>query len=180
MPKKEIYIVVTQTGSIVSRMLKKITGAEYNHVSVSLEADLRCMYSFGRKYTYFPWYGGFVRESTEFGAMKRFSHANAIVMSIPVCEDTFNEVETALKNMIDHKNDYYYDSIGLVLAGFKIIYKRERHYYCSNFVRELLVNFGIEDSEFFEPIVQPMHFLDIPDGNVIYRGRLCDYGGTAG
>ncbi|MCM1166251.1 MAG: hypothetical protein NC299_01185 [Lachnospiraceae bacterium] len=179
MSEREIYLVITQTGSIVSRMLKKITGAEYNHISVSLEPDLRCMYSFGRRYTYFPWYGGFVRESTEYGAMKRFSDARAVVLAIPVSESTYNGVEAALKDMIAHKDDYHYDSIGLVLAGFKIIYKRERHYYCSDFVRELLVNFGIEDSGLFEPIVQPMHFLDIPDGNVIYRGRLCDYGGTA-
>ncbi|MCX4354646.1 MAG: hypothetical protein OSJ43_00320 [Oscillospiraceae bacterium] len=179
MSEREIYLVITQTGSIISRMLKKITGAEYNHISVSLESDLHCMYSFGRRYAYFPWWGGFVKESTEYGSMKRFADASAVVLAIPVSESTYNEVETELKDMIAHREDYYYDSIGLVLAGFKIIYKRERHYYCSDFVRELLVRFGIEDSEMFEPIVQPMHFLDIPDGNVIYRGRLCDYDRTA-
>lgn len=120
-----------------------------------------------------------MRESTEYGSMKRFADASAVVLAIPVSESTYNEVEIELKDVIAHREDYYYDSIGLVLAGFKIIYKRERHYYCSDFVRELLVRFGIEDSEMFEPIVQPMHFLDIPDGNIIYRGRLCDYDRTA-
>lgn len=175
MPDKEIYIVVSQTGSIVSRMLKKITGAEYNHVSVSLESDLHCMYSFGRRYTYFPWWGGFVRESTMYGSLKRFSETRAIVMAIAVNESTYNEIEIRLHDMIENRNDYHYDTIGLLLAGFNIKYKRDRHYYCSDFVRELLVNFGIESPEVFEPIVQPMHFLDIPDGNVIYRGRLRDY-----
>ncbi len=179
MSDKEIYIVVTQTGSIVSKILKKITGAEYNHVSVSLESDLHCMYSFGRRYKYFPWWGGFVRESTEYGSMKRFADASAVVMAIPVSSNTYDKVENELNVMLENKNEYYYDSIGLLLAGLKIIYKRERHYYCSDFVRELLVRFGIEDSDLFEPIVQPMHFLDIPDGNVIYRGRLCDYSRTA-
>lgn len=179
MSEKEIYLVITQTGSIVSRMLKKITGAEYNHVSVSLESDLHCMYSFGRRYTYFPWWGGFVRESTEYGSMKRFADARAIVLAIPVSENTYDKVEDELNVMIENKNEYYYDYIGLLLAGLKINYKRERHYYCSAFVRELLVRFNIEDRELFEPIVQPMHFLDIPDGNIIYRGRLCDYDRTA-
>lgn len=177
---KEIYIVITQTGSIVSRILKKITGAEYNHVSVSLSSDLRCMYSFGRRYTYFPWLGGFVKESTEFGSMKRFAGARAIVLAIPVSANTYDKVEDELNVMLENKNEYYYDSIGLLLAGLKINYKRERHYYCSEFVRELLVRFGIEEPEQFEPIVQPMHFLDIPDGNIIYRGRLCDYSKKAG
>lgn len=179
MSEKEIYIVVSQTGSIVSRMLKKITGMEYNHVSVSLEPDLNRMYSFGRRYTYFPWWGGFVNESPKYGTLKRFSETRAIVLSIPVSESTYNEVDIKLRDMTANRNDYHYDSIGLLLAGFKIIYKRDRHYYCSDFVRELLVNFGIEDPEIFEPIVQPMHFLDIPDGNIIYRGKLCDYDRTA-
>lgn len=177
MSDKEIYIVVSQTGSIVSRMLKKVTGAEYNHVSVSLESDLRCMYSFGRRYTYFPWWGGFVRESTMYGSLKRFSDTRAIVMAISVSENAYNEIEIRLHDMIEHRNNYHYDVIGLLLAGLKIKYKRDRHYYCSDFVRELLVNFDIEAPEVFEPIVQPMHFLDIPDGNVIYSGRLHDYAG---
>lgn len=176
---KEIYLVITQTGSIVSRMLRRITGAEYNHVSVSLESDLHYMYSFGRRYAYFPWWGGFVRESTEFGTMKRFSDTMAVVLAISVSDDTYDKVGNELSAMLENKDEYYYDSIGLLLAGFKIIYKRKRHYYCSDFVRDLLVRFDIEGSELFEPIVQPVHFLDIPDGNVIYRGRLRDFCGTA-
>lgn len=105
MSEREIYLVITQTGSIISRMLKKITGAEYNHVSVSLESDLHCMYSFGRRYTYFPWWGGFVRESTEYGSMKRFADASAVVLAIPVSESTYNEVEIELKDMIAHREE---------------------------------------------------------------------------
>lgn len=47
MSEREIYLVITQTGSIISRMLKKITGAEYNHISVSLESDLHCITHLG-------------------------------------------------------------------------------------------------------------------------------------
>ena len=28
---KQIFIVITQTGTMLSRILKRITGAEYNH-----------------------------------------------------------------------------------------------------------------------------------------------------
>ncbi|MCH5207208.1 MAG: hypothetical protein J1F09_09645 [Oscillospiraceae bacterium] len=175
MPEKEIYIVITQTGTILSRVLKRITGAEYNHASVSLRPDLRLMYSFGRKNPYNPWWGGFVQESPEFGTFKRFSETRAIVLSVPVDAATYDEMERTLREMFQNRNDYHYDTVGLLLAAFNISYKRDRHFYCSDFVRDVLVRFGIEESGFFEPIVKPVHFLDIPDGKVIYKGRLRDY-----
>ncbi len=172
---REIFIVVTQTGTILSRILKRITGAEYNHVSVSLDPELRKMYSFGRKHAYNPWRGGFVTESPEYGTFKRFSETRAVVLSVPVTDKTFCELDEKLNLMYVNKKDYHYDSLGMVLAGFNIIYRRERHFYCSEFVRTLLCEYGIEETDFFEPIVQPVHFLSIPNGEEIYRGRLQDF-----
>lgn len=175
MPEKEIYIVITQTGTILSRILKRITGAEYNHASIALDPELHNMYSFGRRFAFFPLYGGFVTESPEFGTFKRFSETRAIVLSIPASQKSYDSIQERLREMIMNRNDYHYDTIGLLLAYFNISYKRDRYYYCSDFVREMLVRFGVEDPELFLPIVQPRHFLDIPDCRVVYRGKLSEY-----
>ena len=37
---RQLYIVISQTGTLLSRILKQITGAEYNHASISLSRDL--------------------------------------------------------------------------------------------------------------------------------------------
>ena len=55
---KQLYIVISQTGTLLSRILKQITGAEYNHASISLSRDLERMYSFGRRHPYNPFWGG--------------------------------------------------------------------------------------------------------------------------
>lgn len=175
MPTKKLYIVISQTGSIISKMLKAITGDQYNHVSISLDPRLRVMYSFGRLYPNFPFPGGFVAESTRFGTLKRFSETKAIVLSVSVNEKAYRKIKKRLKKMFLNKEKYYYDNIGLLLAYFKIIYKRKRYYYCSDFVRELLVRFGAEKAELFPPIVHPEHFLRLPDSHVIYSGLLKEY-----
>ena len=54
MEDRKIYIVLSQSGSMVSFILKLITKTPYNHVSISIEDDCKPMYSFGRKYAYFP------------------------------------------------------------------------------------------------------------------------------
>ena len=77
---KQIFIVITQTGTMLSRILKRITGAEYNHASLSLSQDLTRMYSFGRRHPYNPFWGGFVIESPHAGTFRRFSDTTAIIL----------------------------------------------------------------------------------------------------
>lgn len=37
---RQLYIVISQTGTLLSRILKQIIGEEYNHASISLSRDL--------------------------------------------------------------------------------------------------------------------------------------------
>ena len=71
---KYVYIVISQTGTILSRILKVFTDREYNHASISLKDDLSVTYSFGRKHPYNPFLGRFVTESPDFGTFKRFAN----------------------------------------------------------------------------------------------------------
>ena len=80
----KIYIVMSQTGTILSRILKRITGADYNHVSLGISKELDVMYSFGRKNPYYPFWGGFVEESKRFGTFKRFYKTEALVLELNV------------------------------------------------------------------------------------------------
>jgi len=59
---KKIYIVISQTGTILSKIIKLVTKKEYNHASLSMEGSLEKMYSFGRKDPYNPFIGVFVIE----------------------------------------------------------------------------------------------------------------------
>lgn len=175
MTDKKIYIVMSQTGTVLSRVLKRITGSEYNHTSISLCPDLHYMYSFGRRNAYNPFWGGFVMESPDFGTFKRFSETQVIVLAIPVDDDTYSEIKKEFDSMYEEKYLYNYDMLGLCLAYFNIIYKRKHHRYCSDYVREILVRYEIENSELFSPIVKPMDFLKIPDGEIIYCGKLREF-----
>ena len=94
---KQLYIVISQTGTLLSRILKQITGAEYNHASISLSRDLERMYSFGRRNPYNPFWGGFVIESPRTGTFKRFSETKVLVLSVSVTEEQHAE----LKEMLD-------------------------------------------------------------------------------
>ena len=130
---KTIYIVISQTGTALSRILKFITGAKYNHASISLESDLSTMYSFGRTNPYNPVHGGFVTESPHYGTFKRFSGTKVEVLSISVSEGQYINLKQMLEGMVKNKKRYHYNYLGLFLAGAKIHYRQANSYYCSEY-----------------------------------------------
>lgn len=172
---KQLYIVITQTGTLLSRILRYITGAEYNHASISLSKDLEKMYSFGRRSPYNPFWGGFVIESPHTGTFKRFSDTRAIVLSVTVSEEQHMELTNMLEDMWKRRKEYRYNFVGLCLAYFHITWKRENYFYCSEFVGELLIKGRVNGVECLpSSVIQPMHFLRLPHTQ-LYCGRLREY-----
>ncbi len=172
---EQIYIVITQTGTILSRMLKVVTGAEYNHVSLGFLESLEYTYSFGRLKAYNAFYGGFVVESVYYGTFKRFENTKAIVLSIKVPPEKKQEMTEYMEEIIKNRKSYHYNYRAFFLAPFHISLNRDKYFYCSEFVRDFLRRFSVEGAESLPEIVEPMHFLSIPNSTVIYRGKLHDY-----
>lgn len=173
--EKEVYIVLTQTGTILSRILKAITNAQYNHSSISLEDDLSTMYSFGRIFPYNPFIGGFVKESTTMGTFKRFYNTEAIVLSVTVSAQKHQEMQAYLTDMYKNKKKYHYNYSALFLAWFGIVVRKKNSYYCSEFVRDFLIKFEIVPQEYLPSIVKPVDFFKISNTQKIYTGKLREY-----
>lgn len=171
---KQLYIVLSQTGTILSRILKFVTGAEYNHASISLSVDLEQMYSFGRRHPYNPFWGGFVQESPHTGTFKRFQNTKVVVLAVEVNEEHYTEICKILKEMYLQRENYHYNYLGLFLAAIHIQHKQKDCYYCSEFVRYILAKAETGGIERLNPIVQPIHFL-LLSHTLVYRGRLKDY-----
>ena len=74
---KKVYIVLTHTGTTLSKIIKSYTKDEFSHVSISLDEKLNEMYSFGRLHPYNPFWAGFVHEAINKGTFKRFSNTKA-------------------------------------------------------------------------------------------------------
>lgn len=175
---KNIYVVVSQTGSIISKIIRLVTGDRYTHVSISLEDDLSVMYSFGRKYTNIPFPGGFVREQRSCGALKKFRRAEIVVLSLSVADEQYEAINEYIVQMYARRKELHYNYTGLFLAKRGIHFHKENAYYCSEFVKELLEKFSlIEEGEFGE-VARPVELLNLRKGTVIYRGRLCEFAGN--
>jgi len=171
---KNIYIVISQTGSILSSLLKVITGKEYNHASISVDENLKEMYSFGRKYVYNPFIGVFNVEHIDEGVYKRFKNTKCKVIALQVTEHQYNLMCSRIEEMVNDKDKYKYNVAGLFLAAVNINLSSEYRFYCSEFVKHIL-DVGNVDVSMIPDIVHPVNFLDMNGYEVTYEGLLCDY-----
>ena len=171
---KKVYIVLSQTGTILSRILKLFTRDRYNHSSIALTEDLQAMYSFGRLHPYNPFRGGFVQESPDGGTFKRFKNTRARVLEIEVSSAAYDAVVAIIHEMLDDQRRYHYNYWGLILAAIRIPFKKRYCYYCSEFVKYLALCMELPEAEKLPAIVKPMHLMSIPH-TTVYEGILRDY-----
>ena len=173
---KKVYLVLTDTGTTFSKMIRKHTGDKYNHISISLREDLSEMYSFGRRNAYIFFYGGFVIEKPRHGTFKRFNKTSALVFELPVEDDAYAIIEDMIQHFISERKRFGYNIRGIFKARKNVNYQGSfRRFYCSQFVSHLLVCARVIPEDFFGGVPTPTKFSMIPSLKPLYEGLLWDY-----
>lgn len=170
---KKIYIVLTYTGTFISKIIKFFTRAEYCHVSLSLDKKLNKMYSFGRLNPYNPFIGGFVHEGINHGTFKRFKRTKAEIYEIRITNKQYDKIKKIIKTFDNNKKEFKFNKLGLILAGVNYKYTKENSFYCSEFVKYLIENANI-DLE-LKNIMKPIDFKKIINDDFLYKGKLKNY-----
>ena len=169
---KEIKIVLTQTNTVISKTLKAVSKKPYNHVSISFEDDCSTMFSFGRKITWFPFLGGFVKENPNSGVFKMHPETKCKIYKLEVSDNDYNLILERLNRFLENPKSFRYSFLNVFLIYFNIPLERQYYYVCSSFVSYLL--WGII------PFKKEISLLTPDDYNSlelqeIYEGILVDY-----
>lgn len=170
--KKNVYLVLSQTGTMLSRIIKVFKRSRLNHSSISFVEDLSVMYSFGRLDPSNPFIGGFVRESPDYGTMRQFRRTWAEVFSFEVEEEIYNRLRAMAEKMYENRKSYKYNYKGLFLATFNISSHTPYRYYCSEFVAMMLREGNIIPKDALTGVAQPMDMYALPGSTPVYAGPL--------
>lgn len=170
---RKIYIILSYSGTIVSKIIKLFTHYEYCHASVSFQKDISKMYSFGRKTVHNPFNSGLVIETRNNPFFKTFNKTECIILEVEVPKNKYRKLKRVVKRYLKHIDEYRYDIIGLFLRIFNMKLDRKYHYVCTEFVKSILEEADIY--KFNTKIVKAIDFMDIPNKKVIYNGKLLNY-----
>lgn len=170
---KKVYIVLTYTGTVLSKIIRVYTGAEFSHVSLSLDKKLNKMYSFGRLNPYNPFVGGFVHEGIDIGTFKRFKQTNAEIYEIDVTSEQYNKIRKTIKDIKKNRKDYSFNRMGLFLSAINYKYTKVNSFYCAEFVKYLVDEAKLELN--LPNTVKPIDFKKYNNLELLYKGKLKNY-----
>jgi hypothetical protein len=172
MIEKKVYILLTNTGSFLTKLIKLYTKKPYNHASIAFDHALSEVYSFGRKTARNPFIGGFVKEDVKAGLFKQ---ADCTIYSFTVTDDQLQKMIYYLQDIEAQKRDYRYNFLGLFGVMFNKPIKRKKAFFCSQFVATVLKEGNIIHFEKPHSLITPHDFQKVSTFQFVYEGKLKDY-----
>lgn len=170
---KQVYIVLSQTGTLFSRAIRLYTRDQYNHSSLSFDPDLSVMYSFGRRKRYNLLDSGFLVENFSRGMYIFFPYTQCCVLEVTVSDADYYAMKGLVNLFCDNQYGYRYNLLGVFayMAGIRL--NRENHFFCSQFVSYILNEAGFWDCN--PEFTRPVDFLTIPNIEIAFEGTIHDY-----
>lgn len=172
---RKLYLLLSHTGSFVSKCINLYTKDPYTHASIALDERLEDLYSFGRIKPHNPLIAGFVKEDIDNGTYRRFLNTTCALYSIEISEFQYRLIEKELDRFINGEIKYGYNLLGMLGFMFNRPIVRKNSYFCSQFVAEVLQNSGIHLVDKAASLTAPNDFRLSEQVELVYEGNLFDY-----
>lgn len=170
-----IYIMLTNTGTLFTKMIQTYTRAPYNHASISFNKELSEMYSFGRKNPNNPLNGGFVKEDIQTGTFSKYPGTTCVIYELQATERQIEKMKRVLRVFIQKDKKYLYNLLGVIGIALKEPVEFSNSYFCSQFVAEILQRSGIRLWNKLPALVTPDDFRQCDRLKLVYEGKLSEY-----
>ncbi|WP_125142356.1 hypothetical protein [Clostridium transplantifaecale] len=126
---KTIKILLTKYSDCISSLLYYVGGKGYTHASISLESGRDSdFYSFN--------YNGFCVETVEKHRQRGVSKSK--YYELAVSRAAYERIQKRLQFFKEHKEKFKYTRLGVLFCLLHVPFCWKNHYFCSQFVAELL------------------------------------------
>ena len=143
--KHYLYVLLTKTPLKTGKFLRKVTGYEYNHCSVSFDNDFKVLYSFSRKYKNSTFYAGLVKESS-LRYTTNEQETKVKIFKIGLTNKTYKKLKAYLEDLIAYT---CCDFTVHILKDFcKLANLKEKDYCSIKELSEILEEYKIYEGTF--------------------------------
>lgn len=163
-PKRKLYVLLTRFPGRSAIAIHALTGCYYTHASIGLEEDLNTFYSVVGK-------GLIVEKITRYVRPDRDPFPCQLY-ELEVSAKVYGSVKRLLEVCVEHKNSIQYSKLGVVLCLLRIPFRRKYHYFCSQFVAEILKNTQAAQLKKDSTLYYPGDFRKMPGMRLRFQGNL--------
>lgn len=172
---KTIYILLTKSETILSKLVHLVTADTYTHASIAFDEDLKILYSSARKNgrTIFP--AGPCKESLHSGYFKHHSKIPCAVYELQVSDDAYEKAKQEVERIMAEADKYHYNIIGLLLCQLNIPYHRKYYFFCSQFVSEILCRSEALTLPKDTSLMKPSDYMRLPELLCRFQGYIGEF-----
>lgn len=171
---KSIYILLTKSDTYISKIIRLTTDDTYTYASISFTEDLEPLYSFGRLQPDMPLPAGLCAESFNRGFFKKYPNIPCALYELKVDDEVYESAKNTVTEMMSEADIYRYNLMGLLFCRFNIPLRRRRHYFCSEFVSEILSKNNALTLPKEPSLMRPNDYTKIHNLTCLYEGQLID------
>lgn len=172
---KAVYIVLTDTGTWLSRAIGWYTGETLNHASLAFDKELNEVYSFGRKVPDNPFIGGFVREDFNNDWFLKGRGAHCAIYRCPVSDSAYTQIRKYIAALEAKEHQFTYNFIGLFGVAANVRIHRSHAFFCSQFVATALKAGGVQLCDKPPCLTTPRDLAISDKLECVYEGSLLEY-----
>lgn len=166
--ERTIHILLTRSGTWFSRLIHLATHDRYTHASIGLDGPQGPFYSFARKYEHFALPAGLVEEQVT--PARRA--VPCCLYELRVSEETYFRLRRQLRTMYARRSDYSYNLLGALSCWLNLPLRRRYHYFCSQFVANLLQDCGAVELPKSPDLLRPADFCQLEGLRPVHQGAL--------
>lgn len=168
---KKIYIMLTRSETILSRIVHLVTADSYTHASLAFEDDKFTFYSSSRKNgrTLFP--AGPCCEHLSRGYFARHPQIPCKIYELEVDNEIYDRAKNMAREFTMNQN-LRFNIIGLLLCRFNIKFSRYNHFFCSQFVGDILNRSEAMALPKHPTLMRPADYMRLPALACRYTGTI--------
>ena len=171
---KNIYILLTRSQTILSRLVHLSTGDAYTHASIAWDDELTTLCSFARRHSSLPLPAGLVHEELCGGYYDLHRYMPCALLRLSVADETHRLLRERIEEMFTDAARYRYSVAGLLCCRAGRALERDGRCFCSQFVAGMLENCGAVVLPKAPSLMRPEDLLHLPGIQLVHSGRLCD------
>lgn len=171
---QSVYLLLIRSNTYLSKAIHLITGDEFTHISISFDRTFTNCYSFGRKWERLPLPAGLVQENFSWNQNRNYYDSPCSIYELRVSTTTFDCAKLFVEQFVKRREQYHYSFLGLICCAFSVNFRRKKHYFCSQFIGEILVHSKMVELPKPPGLMHPIDYAYLKESCHFYSGKLCE------
>ena len=171
---KQVYILLSRTGSIPSKLIHMFSQKKYTHASISLDPTTNKFYSYGRRRLNNVFVAGLIREDIRGGLFKKFPDSPCELLELQISDESYFKIKELIDFHFENYGKCTYKFSAFVTMPLNVKQDLKLKLVCSQFVAKLLSESGACELPKHPALMHPIDFLYIDKIKSVYIGKIKD------